>query len=79
MKQAVKEIWHKAASPPHMGGSVVFAKWCQSALRIYKAKKWLPWQRPLGAAYQQCLHSVGQPSNPLHKQLPSRYRSHKAS
>jgi len=27
----VKVIWHKAASPPHTDGSVVFARWCQSS------------------------------------------------
>jgi len=29
--------------------------------RIIKAKKWLPWQRPLGAGYWQYLPSVGRP------------------
>jgi len=28
-KQVVKVIWHKAASPPHMDGSVAFARWRQ--------------------------------------------------
>jgi len=30
-KQMVKVIWHKAASPPHMDGSIVFARWRQYA------------------------------------------------
>jgi len=29
--QVVKVLWHKAASPPHMDGSVVFARLCQCA------------------------------------------------
>ena len=29
--QVVKVIWHKAASPPHMDGSVVFLTWRQCA------------------------------------------------
>ena len=29
-----------------------------------KAKKWLPWQRPLGTGYRQYLHSVGRPLKP---------------
>ena len=44
-----------------------------------KAKNWLLWQRPLGAGYRQYLHSVDDHSNPLHNQLPSQYRPHKAS
>ena len=31
IKSVVKEIWHKAASPPHMGGSIVFARLCHCA------------------------------------------------
>jgi len=31
IKSVVKEIWHKAASPPHMGGSIVFARLCNCA------------------------------------------------
>jgi len=31
-KQAVKVIWHKAASPQQMDGSIVFVRWCQCAL-----------------------------------------------
>ena len=42
-------------------------------------QKWLPWQRPLVAGYRQYLHFVGRPLKPLHNQLPSRYRLHKAS
>ena len=38
-KQVVKVIWHKTASPPHMDGSIVFARWCQCAAHIQKAKK----------------------------------------
>jgi len=34
--------------------------------------------RPLGAGYRQYLHSVGDHSDPLHNQLPSHYRPHKA-
>jgi len=30
-KQVTKLIWHKAASPPHMAGSIVFASWRQRA------------------------------------------------
>jgi len=36
----------------------------KSGYRSYspsKAKKWLPWQRSLGAGYRQYLHSVGRP------------------
>jgi len=28
-EQVVKVIWQQAASPQHMDGSVVFARWCQ--------------------------------------------------
>jgi len=31
LKQVVKVVWYKAASPPHMDGSVVFARWLQCA------------------------------------------------
>ena len=44
-----------------------------------ESHKWLPWQRPLGVGYRQYLHSVDDHSNPLHNQLPSQYRPHKAS
>ena len=30
-------MWQKAASPPHMDGSVVFATWCQCALHLIHA------------------------------------------
>ena len=30
-EQVVKVIWHKAASPPHIDGSVVFIRWRQCA------------------------------------------------
>ena len=30
-QQVVRVIWHKAASPPHTDGSVVFARWRQKA------------------------------------------------
>ena len=30
-QQVVKVIWHKAASPPHTDGSVVFTEWRQCA------------------------------------------------
>jgi len=33
-KQVVKVIWHKAAAPPHMDGSVVFFRWPQCAPHI---------------------------------------------
>jgi len=56
----VRVIWHKAASPPHMEGSVIFARWRQCA-PIYRKPKWLPWQQPLGAGYRQYLPFVGQP------------------
>ena len=52
-----------------MDGSVVFARWHQCTER----QKLLPWQRPLVAGYQQYLHFVGLPLNPLHNQLPSHY------
>ena len=32
-QQVVKVIWHKAASPPQMDGSVVFARWRQCTPR----------------------------------------------
>jgi len=38
LDQVVKVIWHKPASPPHMDGSVVFARWQQYAPHIQKAK-----------------------------------------
>jgi len=44
--QVVKVIWHKATSPPHMDGSVVFFRWCQCAPPYIESQKWLPWQRP---------------------------------
>jgi len=34
VEQVVKVIWLKAASPPHMDGSVVFARWRQCASHI---------------------------------------------
>jgi len=34
LKQVVKVIWHKAASPPHMDGSVVLFRWRQCAPHI---------------------------------------------
>jgi len=36
-KQVVKVIWHKAASPPHMDGSVVFFRWRRCAPRPTRA------------------------------------------
>ena len=33
-KQVIKVIWHKAASPPHTDGSVVFFRWRQCAPHI---------------------------------------------
>jgi len=35
----VKVIWQHAESPPHMGGSVVFARWHRCAPHLYM----LPW------------------------------------
>ena len=37
-EQVVKLIWHKAASPPHMNGSVVFFRWRKRA-PIYRKPK----------------------------------------
>ena len=34
LKQVVKVIWRKAASPPHIAGSVIFARWRQCAPHI---------------------------------------------
>jgi len=31
MKQVIEVIWHKAASPQHTGGSIVFGRWRQYA------------------------------------------------
>jgi len=41
-----------------------------------KAKKWLLWQRPLGARHRQYLRFI---LNPLHNKLRRCYRSHKTS
>ena len=35
----MKVIWHKAASPPHTNGSVVFTRWRQYAPHIYRKGK----------------------------------------
>ena len=40
-KQATKVIWHQAASPPHMAGSIVFASWRQCAPHVIHVM--LPW------------------------------------
>ena len=52
-QQVVKVIWHKAASPPNMDGSVVFARWRLCAHHT--------WQHPLVAVYWQYLHFVSRP------------------
>jgi len=69
--QVVKGIWHKAASPRHMDGSVVFARWRQCAPYIQKAKKWLPRQRPLRCEVS-AISEICRPTTqtPLHNQLP---------
>jgi len=36
-EQVIKVIWHKAGSPPHMDGSVVFSRWRQCALHLIHA------------------------------------------
>jgi len=41
--------------------AIIQAKFCSPS----KAKKWLPWQGPLGAVYRKYLHSVSRPLNPL--------------
>jgi len=33
----------------------------QYSYSLQKGKKWLPWQRPLGAGYRQYMHSVDRP------------------
>ena len=50
----------------------------------YKAKKWLPWQRPLVPGYRQrqialCWFNLVDRSNLLHNQWTCRYHSHIAS
>ena len=55
IKQVVKVIWHKAASPPHMDGSVVFARWRQRAPHTKKA---------LEPRNQLCLHRIAWPRKP---------------
>jgi len=35
IKQLVKVIWHKAASPPQTNGSIAFARWRQCATRVH--------------------------------------------
>ena len=49
----VKVIWHKAASPPHMDRSVVFARWRQCAPHI----------NPKMVAMATSLSTAGPPSN----------------
>jgi len=44
-----------------------------------KRQKWLPWQHPLVAGIGNICILLADHSNHTHNQLPSRYRSHKAS
>ena len=55
---------HKAASPPHMHSSVVFARWRQCVPIYRKPKKWLPWQRPAEPWNRLCLHWIAWPKKP---------------
>ena len=69
----IKVIWHKAASPPHTNGSVVFARWRQCAPHTYKAKKWwswLPWQHPLEPRNRLWLHQIDWPRKPTPNIVP---------
>jgi len=74
----VKVILHKAASPPHMDGSVVFARWRQCAHNIKpKLVAMATSHRCRVSAISAFCRPITQ--TPLHSQLPSHYPSHKAS
>ena len=61
LKQAVKVIWQR----PHRLRTWTVHSYSPRGANVHpvyrKPKKWLPWQRPLGAGYQPYLHSVGRP------------------
>jgi len=69
VKQVVKVIWRKAASPPHMDGSVVFFRWrqCAPVTPYIESQKWLPWQHPLEPQNPLCLHRIAWPRKPTHR------------
>jgi len=58
----VKVIWHKAASPPHVDGSVVFARWRQFSPYIYRKPKAVSWQRPSRNRLRR--HRIAWPQKP---------------
>ena len=78
----VKVIRHKAASPPHMDDWTVqsYSRGGANVHPIYRKAKHgcrgsVPYVQGIG---NMCILSADH-SNPLHNQLPSRYRSHKTS
>ena len=64
----------KAASPPHMDGSVVFARWRQCAPHIYKAKKMV-----VVAISLKTLKSAMSSSNSLTQKIHHRIKQRAAS